>query len=98
MVSKDNVPSAIRWLPQEEYAKIIGQFRLQVSGIFDFLKVDEKLPVRYQYGMGDFVPGAIDEIMCLTEDFGLRLRGIDKPLSIELMRRNRRNGNGRKKT
>lgn len=71
---------------------------MQANGIFDFLKVDDKTPVRYQYGMEPFVQGAINEIVSLAEDFGLRVRGIDKPLSIELIRRNRRNGNGRKQT
>lgn len=87
---------SVHWLPQQEYDKIIGQFRLQVAGVFDFLKVDEKLPVRYQYGMGAFVPSAIEEIVRLAEDFGLRVRGADKPLSIELMRQNGRSRNGRK--
>lgn len=89
----DDIPEGVKWLPQEDYDKIVGQFRLQIGGVFDFMKVDEKLPVRYQYGMGAFVPSAVEEIVRLAEDFGLRLRGIDKPLSLEMMRRNgRRDG------
>lgn len=76
-------------LPDNEYQKAIGQFRMQVSGVFDFLKVDDKLPVRYVYGMGDFIPGAIDEIVKLAEDFSLRVRGMDKPIDIEMIRRKR---------
>lgn len=77
------------FLPEEEYRKAIGSLRLQMAGIFDFLKVDDKLPVRYQYGMGDYVPGAIEEAVGLAEDFGLRIRGVDKPISIENVRRKR---------
>ena len=95
MVS-NNAPGRVHWLPQEEYDKVVGQLRLQIGGVFDFLKVDDKLPVRYQYGMGDFVPGAVEEIVRLAEDFGLRVRGADKPLSIELVRRNGRVKDGRK--
>ena len=52
-------------LPEDEYSKAIGQLRMQSAGIFDFLKVDEKLPTRYMYGMGTFVDGATGEIVKL---------------------------------
>ncbi len=77
------------YLPDKEYQKAIGQLRLQVAGVFDFLKVDDKLPIRYFHGMGDFIPGAITEIVKLAEDFSLRVRGVDKPISIEHVRRKR---------
>ena len=80
----------LHWLEEEEYAKAIGQLRMQIAGVFDFLKVDEKLPVRYMYGMGEFIPGAIEEIFKLAEDFGLRVRGLDKPISLELIRNGKR--------
>ena len=57
-----------------------------MTGIFDFLKVDNKLPVRYMYGMEAFVYGAVKEAVKLAEDFGLRIRGVDKPISIALLR------------
>jgi hypothetical protein len=63
---------------------------MQVHGVFDFMKVDDRLPVRYVYGMGDFVPGAVDEIVKLAEDFALRVRGADKPIDLQRIRRNRR--------
>ena len=38
----------------------------------------------------DFVPGAVDEIVRLAEDFALRVRGVDKPIDLQRVRRNRR--------
>ena len=80
----------IHWLENEDYAKAIGQLRMNTMGIFDFLKVDEKTPVRYMYGMDAFVPNAVEEIIKLAEDFGLRVRGLDKPISLELIRNGKR--------
>ena len=79
------------WLSEDDYAKAVGQLRMQMTGIFDFLKVDEKLPIRYMYGMGPHIPGAINEMIKLAEDFGLRVRDIDKAISLELVRLSRRN-------
>lgn len=77
----------VHWLSDEDYAKAIGQFRMNIIAIFDFMKVDDKIPVRYMYGLGNFVQNAVEEIVRLTEDFGLRVRGIDKEISIKIVRR-----------
>ena len=77
----------VHWLSDEDYQKAITQLRLNIAGVFDFLRVDDKLPVRYMYGVGNSVQGAIDEAVKLTEDFGLRVRGIDKAISLEIIRR-----------
>ena len=69
----------IRWLPEEEYRKAIGQLRLQLSGVF--------APF-HGYGMDVFIPQAIEEAVKLAEDFGLRVRGVDKPLSLDRVRGN----------
>jgi hypothetical protein len=53
------------YLPEEEYRKVEGQLRLNMNGVFDFLKVDNRLPVRYVYGLGVFVGGAVDEAVKL---------------------------------
>jgi hypothetical protein len=74
MVSKSEIP----WLPDDEYAKAIGQFRLQLNGVFE--------PFR-QYGQDVYVPGAIREIVKLTEDFSLRVRGVDQPIDLDIVRR-----------
>jgi len=68
----------IFWLPQEQYDKAVLQLRLQVGGIMHPLRM---------YGQDPFVDQAIDEIVRLTEDFGLRVRGVDKPISLEMVRR-----------
>ena len=77
----------VYWLEKEEYNKAIGQLRRQVSGVFDFMKVDDKIPVRYMYGMGEGVDSAVEEIIKLAEDFGMRVRGIDQAISLEIIRR-----------
>ena len=55
----------IPWLEDEAYRKAIGQLRMQLGGIFDFLLVDEKLPVRYVYGLGAYIEGAVNECVKL---------------------------------
>ena len=82
--TSDNIPAGIHWLPQAEYDKAVGQLRLQLNGVFKIFDI---------YGQGVFIPQAVEEAVRLAEDFGLRVRGIDKPMSLELVRRNgRKNG------
>lgn len=74
----DQIGAAFVVLSDEEYTKAIGQFRLAVNamlGVFD------------RYGQGVYIPGASDEIVRLAEDFGLRVRGVDKPISLAYIRR-----------
>jgi len=73
----------VLWLPQEEYDRALGQFRLQLNGVF--------APF-HGYGHDVFIPQAITEVVKLAEDFGLRVRGVKKPVSLEMVRRK---GNGR---
>jgi len=76
---------AIPWLSDEDYAKAIGQFRLQ----FGVLLEEMFAPLR-MYGQDVFVDGAILSIIesgvKLTEDFGLRVRGINHEISLEIIR------------
>jgi hypothetical protein len=37
-----------------------------------------------KYGQKPLVDGAIIAIVSLCEDFGLRVRGIDQPISLEI--------------
>jgi len=71
----------IPMLPQEKYDKAIGIFRLQLNGVMVAFNM---------YGMGEMIPTAIDEIVRLTEDFGLAVRGVDKIVSLERVRKKRR--------
>jgi hypothetical protein len=81
-------------LGDDEYQKAISQLRMQMAGVFDFLKVEDggDIRVRYLYGLDVYIPGAIDEAVKLAEDFGLRVRGVDKPISIDYVRRNKKQG------
>lgn len=65
------------YLPEDEYAKAKGQFKLQLGGVFD--------PFRL-YGLDAFIPGAIEEIVKLAEDFGMRVRGANKVISLDYIR------------
>ena len=58
-------------IPQGQYDKALGQFRLGVGYILTPLRA---------YGQGVFVDGAITEICDLAEAFGMRVRGKDKPI------------------
>jgi hypothetical protein len=59
----------IPWLPDDEYKKCIFQFRGQLMNIMRPLEL---------YGQKPIVDEAIEQIVKLTEDFGLRVRGIEK--------------------
>lgn len=65
-------------LNDKDYAKAVGQFRLAVGVVLGIFSM---------YGMNVYIAGAQDEIVQLAEDFGQRVRGIDKPISIEYIRR-----------
>ncbi len=59
------------WLPNKEYQKAIGQLRLQLNGVLSPFD---------KYGLGVFIPGAVEEIIHLTESYGKRVRGKDVPI------------------
>lgn len=67
----------IYWLPDEEYEKAVGQLRLNLNGVFECFKC---------YGLDVFIPGAITEAVKLAEDFGLRVRGVEQPISLDIVR------------
>jgi len=80
-VASNPYSDKIRWLPDEEYSKAVGQFRLQVGVV---------LRIFDAYGQGVFITQAVGEIVKLAEDFGLRVRGVDKPISLDMVRKNGR--------
>jgi hypothetical protein len=63
------------WLNDGEYAKAVGQLRLQLNGVM--------APFRC-YGLDAYVPEAIEEIVRLAEAFGMRVRGVDLPIQTRL--------------
>lgn len=70
----------MNWLEDEQYRKIEGIFRLQLNKVME--------PFR-MYGLSEYIPGAIDEVVKLAVDFSLVMRGKDKPVSIDYVRRKR---------
>jgi len=68
----------MNWVSDKEYKKLEGIFRLQLNGVFKPFNM---------YGLGEFIPGAIEEIVALAVDFSLVLRGKNKPISIAYVRR-----------
>ena len=69
----------IPWLPDEDYQKAVTQLKLQIGAVLE--------SCFHMYGLDAYIPGAITEITKLCEDFGLRVRGVDHPISIEIIRR-----------
>ena len=61
-----------RWLDDDEWDKLVGQFKLHVA---------ETLGCFNLYGMGDLIPGAVSEIEELFIDGTQKVRGMDKPYS-----------------
>ncbi len=64
--------SEYRWVDQASWDKLLGQFRLHVA---------ETLSCFNLYGMGDLIPGAVEEIAELFIDGTQKVRGMDKPYS-----------------
>lgn len=64
----------IYWLPEDSYKKAIGQYRLQLGEILSVFNL---------HGLGTLIPGAMEEIVEITEDYGKRVRGVDKPIKLK---------------
>ena len=75
-LTDDDIPFV--QLGDEDYGKAVGMFRMAVGAI---------LQVFDMYGMGAYIGGAQTEIVKLAEDFGLAVRGVDKPISLDYIRR-----------
>ena len=75
-VFEEDVPNVV--LSDESYAKAVGMFRMAVGATLQCFDM---------YGLGAYIGGAQAEIVRLAEDFGLVVRGIDKPISLEYIRR-----------
>jgi len=67
-------------IPEEQYKKALGQFRLQLGGVMNCFRC---------YGMEQDVDGAIPEIVKLTEQFAMRVRGKDVPIMVRSKPRRR---------
>ena len=56
-----------------DYSKALGQLKLQLNGVFRPFNM---------YGQHIYIPGAIDEVVDLAEQFGMRVRGKDTPIIL----------------
>lgn len=64
----------ITWLSEEEYQKAVGQLRLQLNGVMRYFDM---------YGQDVFITQAVNEIIKLSIDFSLRVRGVDHPIQLD---------------
>ena len=62
-------------LPEDEYNKILGQYRLQLNGLL--------LPLRL-YGQGQFVDMVSEQLVILGAQLHYKLIGIDTPYEVEV--------------
>lgn len=60
-------------IPEGQYKKLLFQARGQFGAILNAFRC---------YGMNSDVDDAIEECMKLTENFGMAVRGKDKPIHI----------------
>ena len=60
-------------LPEANYKKLVFQARGQFGAILNVFRC---------YGLQDFVDQAIEECVKVTENFGMAVRGKDKPIHI----------------
>ncbi len=63
------------WHDQEEWDKMIGQFRLKIGGL---------LSVFNCYGMDVYVQGVQDQIVKAAIDLTMRARGEDRPIAPDI--------------
>ena len=69
------------WLPQNRYEKLKGQTRLQIANILKPFDV---------YGQGVYINPAVEACMLVIEETWDVIRGEDKPIDIDLIRRRKR--------
>ena len=68
-------------IPDKEYQKAVGQLTMQFSAV-----LHEMFDM---YGLGVFIPWVVKMLVKISEDFALRCRGVDKPISVEYARRSK---------
>lgn len=73
----------IYWLDENEYAKAKFQFTSSLSAAC----IENGLNL---YGHKDECVNVIEIAWRLAEDFGLRVRGLDQPISLEVIKQNRK--------
>lgn len=79
-VDPSKLPQTFHWLPDAQYQKSKTQLTMQIGGVLKIFNV---------YGQEPYIRQATEEIVKLCEDFGLRVRGLDKPVSLDYVRRSK---------
>ena len=65
-------------IPEEIYQKYKGQLKLNMTNL---------LGVFNCYGMGDFIPDVVEELVSLAEQFSMKIRGKDRPYTVKRIHR-----------
>ncbi len=60
-------------IPEDDYRKLLFQLRGQMGAILNVFRC---------YGLNDYVDQAIEECVKVAENFGMAVRGKDKPLHV----------------
>lgn len=58
------------WLPDDKYNHLLFTLRSQLNALWNNCRV---------YGMDIYIDGNIESTIKLCEDFGMALRGLDRP-------------------
>lgn len=59
------------WLDEDEYDHAVGSARMKVSQLLQYFNC---------YGLGDQITPITQAIIDVMEDFGMRVRGLDKEI------------------
>jgi len=73
----------ISWLDEDEYKKAVFQFKSNLNAAMEEAQLK-------MYGLKSSCEDVLEIATKLCEDFGLRVRGIDQPISIEIIKQSRK--------
>ena len=78
--NKEHLP--IPWLPDDEYQQAKADLAREIEKVFALFRL---------HGLDIFIPGAVEVIVRLAEDFSLKVRGMNKEINLENIQ-NRKGG------
>ena len=67
----------INWLDDMTHAKARSQFKMNVMAAMKVFDI---------YGQGVYIPVVAEIITRLAEQYGLRVRGVDIPISLDVVK------------
>ncbi len=77
MIDKREYPG-MYWLDNEQYAKAVGQASLKIGALLNVFNC---------MGQGIYIPEVQKQIIAIMEDFGLRVRGVNKIIGESIQHR-----------